>query len=63
MRSKFSLTVGGVVKNVIIFRVVMSSSRFIDNKGKYILILTKHATQVLHGTMLTVKAQKSVHFS
>ena len=41
----------------------MSSSRFIDNKGKYILILTKHATQVLHGPMLTVKAQKSVHFS
>ena len=38
-------------KNVIIFRVDMSSSVHLDNKGKYVLILGKEPTQGLNHTL------------
>ena len=55
MHSQFSLTDGGVGKNVIIFGVDMSSSVDFDNKGKDILILGKGPTQGLVDTRLTTK--------
>ena len=43
-------------KNVIIFRVDMSSSLHIDNKNKDILILAEGPIQRLDDTTLTIKA-------
>ena len=40
-RSELSLTDGSIGKNVIIFWVDMSSSVYVDNKGKHILVLGK----------------------
>ena len=50
-------------KNVFIFRVDMSSSVYIDNKGKYILILGTCPTQGLDDATLAGEAQYSVNFS
>ena len=47
LRSEFSLPDGSMGKNVIIFRVDMSSSVDIDNKKKDILILGRSPTQRL----------------
>ena len=55
MHSQFSLTDGGVGKNVIIFGVGMSSSVDFDNMGKDILILGKGPTQGLVDTRLTTE--------
>ena len=62
-RLELSLTDESVGKNDIISGVNMSSSVYIDNKGKYILILSKNPTQELRGTTLTAEAQCSVNFS
>ena len=50
-------------KNVIIFRVDMSSSVHVDNKKKKVLIFGKGATQVLDDTTLTAEAQYLITFS
>ena len=49
----YSLLDGSVGKNVIIFRVDMSSSVHIANRGKVILILGKVPTQGLNHTLAT----------
>ena len=41
----------------------MSSSLYIDNKKKYVLILGKVPTQRLDDTTLTAEAQYSINFS
>ena len=41
----------------------MSSSVYIDDNKKYVLILGKGATQALNDTTLTAEAQSSVNFS
>ena len=53
LSSEFLLPDGSVGKNVIVFRVDMSSSMHIDNEKKDILILDKSPTQGLDGTILT----------
>ena len=50
-------------KNVFIFGVDMSSSVYIDNKGKYILILGTCPTQGLDDATLAGEAQYSVNLS
>ena len=50
-------------KNLIVFRVDISSSVHIDNKKKDILLLFKSPTQGLDDTTLTAKAQYSINFS
>ena len=55
MHSQFSLTDGGVGKNVIIFGVDMSSSVDFNNMEKDILILGKGPTQGLVDTRLTTE--------
>ena len=50
--SEFSLPDGNVGKNVIIFEVNMSSSVYIDNKRKDILILDEGLIQGLDDTTL-----------
>ena len=61
--SEFSLPDGSEGKNVIIFGVDMSSSMYIDNTEKDILILGKGSTQALDDTTLTAEAQYSMSFS
>ena len=50
-------------KNAIIFGVDMSSSVYIYNKKKDILILGKDPTQGLDDTTLTAEAEHSINFS
>ena len=50
-------------RNIIIFRVDMSSSAHADNKGKDILILGKGPTQGLGEHSLTAKKMYSVNFT
>ena len=50
-------------KNVIIFRADMSSSVYIDNKNKDILILSKRPTQELHDITLTAKVKYPINFT
>ena len=52
-----------VGKNVIIFGVDMSSSVYIDNKRKDILILGKGPTQGLDGTRFTTEALYPINFT
>ena len=52
-----------VGKNVIIFGVDMSSSVYIDNKRKDILILGKGPTQGLDGTTFTTEARYPINFT
>ena len=54
--SEFLFTDGSYGRNVIIFRVDMSSSAHVDNKGKDILILGEGLTQGLDDTTLTAEA-------
>ena len=61
--SEFSLPDGSAGKNVIIFGVDMSSSVYIDNTEKDILIPGKGSTQALDNTTLTAEAQYSMSFS
>ena len=64
LRSKVSLPVGSMGKNVIIFGVDMSSSMHINNKGKDILIFGGiNPTQGLDDTTLAADAQYSINFS
>ena len=62
-RSEFSLADGSMGKNVIIFRADMSSSLYIDNKNKDILILSKRPTQELHDITLTAKVKYPINFT
>ena len=62
-RSLFSIPNFDWRKNVVIFRVDMSSSVHIDNKNKGILILGKGPTQGLDDTTLTAETKYSINFS
>ena len=62
-RSELSLPDGSVGKNVIIFRVDMSSSVHIDNKKKDILILGISSTQGLDDATLSAETQYSINCS
>ena len=62
-RSSFSFPGGGFGQNIIIFRVDMSSSIQVDNKGKYILILGKGPTQGLGEHSLTAEKMYSINFT
>ena len=59
----FHLQMEALKKNVIIFGVDMSSSVHIDNKGKYILILSEGPTQWLDDTILTAEAKYPSNFT
>ena len=61
-KTVFSFPSGGFTQNVIIFGVDMSSSAYIDNKKKYILILGKGPTQGLEHT-LTAEKMYSINFT
>ena len=61
-RSEFSLPDGSMGRNVVIFRVDMSSFVHIDNKGKVILIFGEGPTQELDDTTLTAEAKYSINF-
>ena len=61
-KSSFSFPRGGFGQNVIIFGVDMSSSAYVDNKEKDILILGKGPTQELEHT-LTVEKMYSINFA
>ena len=50
-------------KNVIIFGADMSSSVYIDNKGKYIVILGEGPTQGLDDATLTAEAIYPINFT
>ena len=50
-------------KNVIIFEADMSSSVLVDNKKKYILILSKGLTQGSYDTKLTAEKKYSINFT
>ena len=50
-------------KNVIIFGADMSSSVYIDNKNKDILILGEGLTQGLDDTTLTIEAKYPIYFT
>ena len=59
---EFSLPGGTMGKNVIIFRVDISSSVNVDYKGKYILIIGEGPTQGLDDTTLTAEANYPINF-
>ena len=61
-RGEYSLLDSNVGKKVIIFRIDMSSSEYIDDKIKDILILCKGPTQRLNH-MLTAETQYSISFT
>ena len=61
--SEFSFTVGNYGRNVIIFRVDMSSSVHVDNKEKDILILFEGLLQGLDDTTLTAEAKYPISFT
>ena len=61
--SEFSLSDGSAGKNVIIFRVHVSSSVHIENKVKYILIFGKAPTQGLDDTELIAETKYLINFS
>ena len=50
-------------KNAKTFGADMSSSLYIDNKNKDILILGEWPTQGLNDTTLTAKAKRSINFT
>ena len=50
-------------KNVIVFGASMSSSVYIDNKGKHVLMFGEELTQGLNGTTSTAEAKYSINFS
>ena len=53
----------GIGKNLMIFGTEMSSSVYIYNKRKYILILGKDPTDGLDDTALTAEAEYFINFS
>ena len=59
----FLLPDGSKGKNIIIFRVVMSSYVRVDNKKKDVLVLGFSPTQGLDDTTLTAEAQYLINFS
>ena len=61
--SEFLFTDGSFGKNVIIFGGDMSSSLYVDNKGKYILILGEGPTQGLDDTTLAAEAKCLINFT
>ena len=62
-RSEFSLPDGSIGKNAIIFGADMSSSVYIDNANKIVLILGEEPTQGLDDTPLKADVQYSINFS
>ena len=62
-RGEYSLPDSSVGKNVIIFRVDMSSSVHIANKGKDTLILGKEPTQGLYSTIFAAEAKYLINFT
>ena len=62
-RSEFLFTDGSCGKNVIIFGADMSSSVYVDNKGKYILIFGGRPTQGLDDMTLTAEAIYPIDFT
>ena len=62
-RSEFSFTNRCFEKNVIIFGADMSSSKHIDNKKIYILILGEEPTQELDDTTLTAEAKYPINIT
>ena len=58
-----SFPTGRIYKKVIILGVDMSSSVYIDNKGKDILILGDAPTQGLDGTTFTAENVFSINFT
>ena len=61
-QSLFSIPHFDSGKNIYVLGVDMSSSVHIDNKRKYILILSKRPTQGLNSTTLTAEATYSINF-
>ena len=61
-RSEFLLTDGSIGKNVVVFRVDMSSSVHIDNENKDLLILGEGPTQGFYDNTLTVAAKYPKNF-
>ena len=62
VRSEFSLPDASMEKNVIIFGADLSSSVYIDNKGKNILILGEESTQGFDDATLTADAKYPINF-
>ena len=60
--SRFSFTDGSMGKNVIMFGTDISSSVYVDNKRKCILILGETLTQGLDYTTLTAEAKYRITF-
>ena len=52
-----------MVKIIIIFGANISSSMYIDNKNKDILILGERPTQRLDDTILTAEAKSPINFT
>ena len=61
--SKFWFTDGSFGKNVIIFGADISSSAYIDNKGKDISVLGEGPTQRLDNSTLTAEAVFPINFT
>ena len=62
-RSEYSLPLGNMGKNVIIFGVDMNSSVHVDNKNKDILILGEGPTEGLDHMTLTAKEKYAINFT
>ena len=62
-RPEFSFTDGSYEKNFIIFGANMSSSVYVDNKGKDILFLGERPTQGLGGTKFAIEAKYPTNFT
>ena len=60
--SEFSIPDDSMEKNVIIFGTDMSSSVYIDNKGKDILVVGQGLTQGVDDTTLTAEALYPINF-
>ena len=59
----FSFPIGGFGCNVIIFGADMSSSIYVDNRKKDILIIDEGPTQGLDGLSVTTEKKYSVNFN
>ena len=53
----------GFDKNVVIFVADISSSAYVDNRKKYILILGKDPTQGFEDTILTAEKEYAINFN
>ena len=62
-RSEFSITGESFVENVIIFGADISSSVYIDNKRKDVLMFGEGPTQVLDDITLTAEVKHPINFN